>query len=53
MTMSDDDVVVALVLGYPFIVLAMALLVVWLTGWQDARDDRRNAQRRVYDSTVG
>ena len=36
-----------LAVGYPFLVVAMALFVVWLTGRLNAREDRRRAQRTV------
>ena len=37
----------------PLQVVPLVLLVMWLTHLQDKREDRRRAQRRVYDSTVG
>ena len=42
--MSEADVLTVFVFAYPVLVVAMALLVVWLTGWMDAREDRRQAR---------
>jgi len=40
--MSDTDALKILVLAYPVLVVAMALFVVWLTGWMDRREQRRH-----------
>jgi hypothetical protein len=45
MTISETDALTILVVAYPVLVVAMALLVMWLTHLQDAREDRRRAQR--------
>jgi hypothetical protein len=44
MTASEIEGLKILVLAMPAIVVAMALFVVWLTRWQDAREDRRRGQ---------
>jgi hypothetical protein len=44
MTASEIEGLKILVLAMPAIVVAMALFVVWLTRWQDAREDRRRTQ---------
>lgn len=45
--MTDSESLKILVLSMPAIVVAMALFVVWLTGWLNAREDRRRAQRAI------
>jgi hypothetical protein len=47
MTASEIEYVKALALATPVLVVLMALLVVWLTGLQDAREDRRRAAREA------
>lgn len=45
--MTEQDVLVLkiYVLLSPFLVLAMALFVVWLTGWMDRREQARRKLR--------
>ena len=45
--MSETEGLKVLVFAMPFIVFAMALFVVWLTGRLNAWEDRRRAQRAV------
>jgi hypothetical protein len=43
--MTELDLLKVLALTTPVLIVLMALLVVWLTRWQDAREDRRRAER--------
>lgn len=47
MTAVEIEYVKVLALAMPVLVVLMALLVVWLTGLQDAREDRRRAAREA------
>ena len=52
--MSETEGLEILVFAMPFIVVALALFVVWLTGRLNAWEDRRRPPRIVHlDSTVG
>jgi hypothetical protein len=42
MTPQEIDVLKIYVLLSPFLVFALALGVVWLTGWMDRREERRH-----------
>jgi hypothetical protein len=45
--MTDHEWLQIITLATPVAILLMALLMVWLTRWQDEREDRRRAQRAV------
>ena len=47
MTAAEIEGLKILVIAMPFLVVAMALFTVWLTGWLDRREDRRRAQRTM------
>ncbi len=47
MTASDIEILKVYVLISPALVFLLALGVMWLARWQDAREDRRRAQRAV------
>jgi hypothetical protein len=43
--MTDFEWLKIIALATPFFILLMVLLMIPLTRWQDAREDRRNAAR--------
>ena len=47
MTASEFEGLKILAFATPLLVVAMALFVVWLTGWLDRREDRRRARHPV------
>jgi hypothetical protein len=46
-TAAEIECVKLLALAMPVLVVLMALLVVWLTGLQDVRENRRRAARNA------
>jgi hypothetical protein len=44
--MSDTEIVQIIALVTPFAILAVVLLMIPLTRWQDARWDRHEAERK-------
>ena len=47
MTASDIEILKIYVLLSPALVFLLGLGAIWIARWQDARDDRRRAQRAV------
>jgi hypothetical protein len=45
--MTDFEWLKIIALATPFFILLMVLLMIPLTRWQDAREDRRNAAREA------
>jgi hypothetical protein len=44
MTANEIELLKIYVLLYPFLVFALALGIVWLTGWMDRREHQRPAE---------
>jgi hypothetical protein len=47
MTASDIEILKIYVLLSPVLVFLLGLAAIWIARWQDAREDRRCAQRTV------
>jgi len=47
MTASDIEILKIYVLLSPVLVFLVGLMAMWIARWQDARDDRRRAQRAL------